>query len=122
MRIFLQFAIICISTLLLNGQDTSKVTIYNAKLFVGKQVTVCDKVVDIFRPSGENKPIYINFGAKYPDHVFTAVIFAKDLPSLPYNPIEAFKDKEVCISGTIAEYKGKPQIVLNGPKQITLKQ
>lgn len=120
MRIFFLLSATWLFPIFLIGQDTTKVTIHNANQYIGQQVTICDKVVDIFRPSGENKPIYINFGAKYPDHIFTAVIFAKDLPSFPYNPIEIFKDKEVCITGKIAEYKGKPQIVLNLPTQVLI--
>lgn len=107
---------------LLQGQDNTKVTIYNAKDHLGKDVTICDKVIDIFRPSGENKPIYINFGAKYPDQSFTAVIFAKDLQSFLYDPVEGLKDKDVCITGKIVEYKGKPQMVLNVPTQVLIQE
>lgn len=89
---------------------------------IGDDVMICDKVFDAFKPAGENKLIYINFGGKYPDHKFTAVIFPKDQPKFPYNPVELLKDKNICITGKITEYKGKLQIVLNDPSQLVIKE
>ncbi len=37
-------------------------------------------------------------------------------------PPETFYDgKDVCVSGLIVEHKGKPQIVVKNPSQITIK-
>ncbi|MBP6236522.1 MAG: hypothetical protein KA536_10285 [Saprospiraceae bacterium] len=105
---------------LLQSQDTTKVTIHNAGQFIDKEATICDKVSDVFKPSGENKMIYINFGSKYPDHIFTAVIFTKDQPKFPYNPVEVLKYKQICITGKISEYKGKAQMVLYAPTNINV--
>ena len=78
----------------------------------------CDKIADAFRPAGESSITYLNFGGKYPDHVFTVVIFAKDLSNFSYVPSEHLKNKNVCVQGIINEYKGKPQIVAKFPDQI----
>ena len=88
---------------------------------IGYDVTICENVSDAFKPAGENKLIYINFGGKYPNHKFTAVIFPKDQPKFPYDPVNVLKDKNVCITGKISEYKGTAQMVLNDPAQLVIK-
>jgi hypothetical protein len=87
----------------------------------GKLVKICEKVSDTFKPAGDDKPTYLNFGGKYPDHKFTVVIFAKDYPNFPYSPMEYLKDKNVCITGTITYYKERPQIVASKAEQIEVK-
>jgi len=84
----------------------------------GKNVKICEKVTDIFKAQGDEKPTYINFGGKFPDHKFTVVIFAKDYPNFPYSPAEFLKDKKLCITGIIAYYKERPQIIAKNPEQI----
>ena len=122
MRSNILFFILAIFPFIIQAQDTIKVTIHNAGQFVGIEATICDKVSDVYKPSGDNKMIYINFGGKYPDQIFTAVIFPKDQPKFPYNPVEVFKDKNVCITGKITEYKGKAQMVLNVPTQVLIQE
>jgi len=97
------------------------VSIDSIPTHIGDDVMICDKVIDAFKPAGENKLIYLNFGGKYPDEKFTAVIFPKDQPKFPFNPINVLNDKNVCITGKISEYKGKAQMVLNDPSQLVLK-
>lgn len=121
MRVFF----ICIIWLLCifqaSTQDTASITIHNAGQYIGREATICEHVSDIYKPSGDNKMIYINFGGKYPDQIFTSVIFPKDQPKFSYNPVEVLKDKNVCITGKISEYKGKAQMVLYAPSQLVIK-
>lgn len=84
----------------------------------GKNVKICEKVTDSFKAQGDEKPTYLNFGGKYPDHKFTVVIFAKDYPNFPYSPAEYLKDKNVCVTGIIVYFKERPQIVAKNPEQI----
>ena len=54
----------------------------------------------------------------YPNQTFTVVIFQEDREKFG-KPEETYRDQELCVSGKIAEYQGKPQIVAREPKQIT---
>lgn len=97
-----------------------EIPIDSVSSYIGIGIKVCDQVTDTFRPKGDNKPSYLNFGGKYPDHTFTVVIFAKDLPNFPFNPVVEYKNKKLCVTGMGAEYKGSPQIVARFPEQIVI--
>jgi hypothetical protein len=97
-----------------------QIHIDSVSAYIGQHVKVCDKVADAFRPAGESRITYLNFGGKYPDHKFTVVIFSKDLVNFPFSPVEKYKNQNVCVEGMAAEYKGKPQIVAKFPDQIEI--
>jgi hypothetical protein len=89
-----------------------------AKDYVGKLGTVCGKVTGTHvTKSGK---ILINFGYEYPNELFTAVIMEDDTARFTdYNPAEFPADKKICVRGRIMDYKGKPEIVVKSPSQIT---
>ena len=57
---------------------------------------------------------YLNFGAKYPNHVFSCVLRAKDFPSGP----PMLEGKEVEVTGVIKMYEGKPSMDISSSDQI----
>ncbi len=65
------------------------------------------------------KVCFLNFGRNYRT-TFTAVIFASDLAKFPPNPDQYYLNKNVHVTGTIKEYKGKPEIIVKGPDQINI--
>jgi hypothetical protein len=90
--------------------------------YVGKSVTICEPVQSTFQTKSESKVSYINFGKPYPNHSFTVVIFKKDLENFDYDPVVFFKNKTICVTGEVSVYKDKPQIVVNSPKQLVVKE
>jgi hypothetical protein len=105
---FLVISIACI------GQISPKF----AKDYVGKLGTVCGKVTGTHvTKSGK---VLINFGGEYPNELFTAVIMEDDTVKFTeYSPAEIPNDKKVCVRGRIVDYKGKPEIIVNEPSQVT---
>jgi hypothetical protein len=97
------------------------VSIDSVAKYQGKTVTVCSKVQGIFVSKGEKKTTFISFGNPYPNSIFTAVIFDADLPNFKYNPSEYLKDKNVCITGLIKIYNGKPEMILSDEDQLKIK-
>ena len=73
---------------------------------VGKTVTVKGKVDG--QKSSKAGNTYLNFGGKFPNHVFSCLLRAKNF----IDPIPAFEGKVVEVTGTVAMYEGKPQIEL----------
>ena len=73
---------------------------------VGKTVTVKGKVDG--QKSSKSGNTYLNFGGKFPNHVFSCLLRAKNFT----DPIPTFEGKLVEVTGTVAMYEGKPQIEL----------
>ena len=88
----------------------------------GDSVTICTKIFGArYFPDGKGAPTLLNAGAKYPDAPLTVVIFGENRPAFANKPEEFYIDKNVCISGRITLFKGKPQIVLAKEKDIIVK-
>lgn len=88
--------------------------------YVGKTITVCSKVQSTYVTKGDKKTTYINFGQPYPNTSFTVVIFEGDLANFKYTPSAFLKEKNVCITGRVGIYKGKPEIIVNKEEQIKI--
>ncbi|MEO8150262.1 MAG: hypothetical protein ABI723_21690 [Bacteroidia bacterium] len=102
-----------LSATLVKGQQATVDT-----SMVGKNLTVCG-FVDNVGQSKSSKITFINFDEK--DSPYTGVIYAKDTVNFTeYKPMEFLKGKNICISGVVSIYKGKPQIVVSSPKQIKI--
>lgn len=82
-----------------------------------EQSTVVGTVAQVSRSRGGTT--FINFGGRYPDHIFYAVIFKKYADRFP--GISSVQGRQVAISGKIQLYKGKPQIILFSPSQLEVR-
>ena len=89
--------------------------------YEGKTVTVCEKVIGTYITSGDSKTIMLNFGHPYPAQTFTGVIFQSDRANFSYDPATYLKDKMVCVTGEVKMYKGRPEIIIKKPDQLTIK-
>ena len=97
----------------------SKISIDDVKQHIGDSVEVCAKVFSTrFLESSNGTPTLINLGGIYPNEKLTVVIFGDNRGKFKEKPEDAWKDKDICITGKITEYRGKPQIVIAGPEQV----
>ena len=100
------------------GQKTLTAT--EAKDHIGEQSTVCGKVVSTrFAESSRGSPTFLNFDKRYPDQIFTLVIWGSDRSKFG-DPETAYRGKRVCVTGKISVFKGVPEVVANEPAQIKL--
>lgn len=88
-----------------------------AKDHVGQTGTVCGKVADTRYLESGRQPTFLNFDKRYPEHTFTAVIFGENRAKFG-TPEKDYLDKDICVSGKIEEFNGKPQIVVTEKSQI----
>jgi hypothetical protein len=88
---------------------------------VGETATVCGQVAGA-KYVGQVKggPTFIDFGKPYPNATFTALIFGSDRPKFG-TPEKTAQGKQLCVTGKIRLYDGKPQVILTDPKQLTEK-
>jgi hypothetical protein len=89
---------------------------------IGEETTVCGQVIDAnFAESSSGQPTFLNIGGKYVDpHRFTVVIWGRDRDKFPEDPAQHYLGLTICVSGTIEEYKGIPEIIVLEPEQIEI--
>ena len=85
---------------------------------VGQNATVCGVVASAkFDGHLKSQPTFLDFGKPYPEQLFTAVIFGTNRAKFG-TPETALQGKRVCVSGSIREYRGRPEIILSDPSQL----
>jgi DNA/RNA endonuclease YhcR with UshA esterase domain len=95
----------------------TKVPVDSVSSHIGEKAVVCSEV---FGVKALEKMTFINMGASYPNSPLTIVIFAKDLPNFKETPASLYDNKKICVTGTLEDYKGKTEIVVTQPDEITL--
>ncbi len=113
--IFLALTVLWLACLVVLAEEppiVPTVTPVEAATQEGKEVKVKGRVEG--QKTSAKGVTYLNFGAQYPNHVFSCVLRAKDFPSAP--PL--FEGKEVEVTGVIKMYEGKPSIDISSLEQI----
>ena len=92
-----------------------KISALEATNFLNKTMTVTGKVA---RVSVRPKITYLDIDEAYPKSPFNGIIFSSATNQFPN--IKDLKGKNVELTGKIADYQGKPQIVLNKSNQLVV--
>lgn len=106
------FAVICAASI---TAQTSNYTAAEAAKHVGETATVTDRV-DGVHQSGKGN-IFLNMGGKYPNQAFTAFIPSSSAGQ--FSQPQQYEGQMVAVSGKITLYRGKPEIIVNSPSQIS---
>ena len=86
----------------------------SAEQFIGKRVTVHGKIVRSFN---SGKACFLNFHRNFTRYM-GLTIFNNAFRKFPFQPEKFYLNKTVRVRGQIKMYKGRPEIVLENPKQI----
>jgi DNA/RNA endonuclease YhcR with UshA esterase domain len=108
----------------INAQSPSvkKWTAVEAKDHIGEQTTVCGKVAGTrYAVTTRGKPTFLNLDKPYPNPVFTVLIWGENREKFG-TPEERYRDKQVCVTGKITEYRGGPEIVVSDPQNIEIEK
>ena len=89
----------------------------DAEQYVGKKVTVCSRIYGI---RSTDKITQINVGAPFPNNPLTLIIFASSYSKFSLPLTEYYKDKNICVTGKVELYNGKPQIIIENPEAIKI--
>lgn len=95
----------------------TKIAVDSVGKHIGDSVTVCSAVYGV---KSLEKLTFINLGAAYPNSPLTIVIFTKDLGNFKGAPADLYNSKNVCVTGRLEAFKGKPQIVITKPEAIVV--
>jgi hypothetical protein len=102
--------------------DLPEVPAAEAGRHVGEVVRVCGFVAGAAHiASVSGKPTFLNMGRAYPDQDFTAVVWGRVRSRFETPPERLYDGKTICVTGKVELYKGKPQITVESPDQISLR-
>jgi DNA/RNA endonuclease YhcR with UshA esterase domain len=105
-------------TIALTQMAANPITGTEARKHIGEEATVCGVVASTrYLDTTPNRATFLNFDRPNPDQTFTAVIFG-DARDKFDRPEVRYKDKQICVTGRIADFRGTPQIVVTEPGQI----
>jgi hypothetical protein len=94
-----------------------KISAKDAASHEGEYETVCGTVAsEHTAASSKGEPTFINLDAPYPHQVFTILIWIEDLRKVGKLPPMG---SHVCVSGTITDYRGVPEMVVRSAGQIS---
>lgn len=115
------FSILLVLIFSITSTIGQKVSLEEVQTKIGQTVTVCGKIFGgRFVSNAVNTPTLLNMGASAPNNRLTLVIFGEDLKEFPAQPEVHYANQQVCVTGTIVNYKGQPEIILKSPDQIKM--
>ena len=90
-----------------------RVQALEAKKHINSEAIVSGKIAEV---NVAERLVRLNFERPYPSNTFTAVIFADKTNLFPN--VRELKDKTVEVTGKIADYRGRPEIILTSTNQL----
>ena len=116
-------AFLSFSALTTMASAQNEIKVEDAAKHGGDSVTICTKIFGArYFETGSKSPTLLNAGAKYPDAPLTIVIYGESRAAFKNKPEEYYPEKNICVTGKIGMYRGKPQIVVTDEKQIVVKE
>jgi DNA/RNA endonuclease YhcR with UshA esterase domain len=97
----------------------TKIPAKEASKHLNETVMVCDKVygTKFFDESGLT---LLDLGGNHPNQCLTVVINKEDRSKFKDKPEDYFKGANVCVTGKIIDYHGKPEIAVTDPKDLKI--
>ena len=118
----LSFVALAPCNLIAQAPQVKRLTAAEAKDHVGENATVCGKVASTrYAVTTRGKPTFLNLDKPYPNPIFTVLIWGESREKFG-TPEEKYRDKQVCVTGKITEYRGAPEIVTNDPLSIEVQK
>ena len=111
--------ILFISLCGLMASAQTKIAAKDAAKHLNDSVTICDKIYStkLIENTGM---VLLDVGDSHPDQYLTIVIKGEDKTKFPANPEDYYKGRDVCVTGKLIDYKGKPEIIVTSPNNLKL--
>ena len=112
------FAALAVSLLTSALADTTEYSATEAAKHIGETATVTGKVERANQAKGGN--IFLNMGGAHPNETFT--IFIPADAAAKFADFKKYEGATVSVTGKISAHGDKPEITINSPDQINLKE
>ena len=100
-----------------------EIKIEDAGKHEGDSVTICTKIFGArYFENSKNAPTLLNAGASYPDAPLTILVFGENRANFKNKPEAYYTGKNICVTGRIVFYKGKPEIIITREEEISIKE
>jgi DNA/RNA endonuclease YhcR with UshA esterase domain len=120
-RLAIVWSFVVLTSFAVNAQS-KELTAVEAKAHIGEQATVCGNVASArYAATTRGKPTFLNLDKPYPNQVFTVLIWGENREKFGA-PEEMYRDKAICVTGKITEYRNAPEIVVSEPKNIEVQK
>lgn len=87
-----------------------------AKNHISQNATVCGNITgERTASSSRGQPTFINLDGRYPNQIFTILIWGEDRARVGILPVDG---SHVCATGVIQDYRGKPEIIVRSAGQL----
>jgi len=112
--------LMCALLLPCRTQAQKQLAASEAKEHIGEVAKVCGDVVSArYAASTKGQPTFLNLDKAYPSQVFTVLIWGSNRHKFG-QPEDKYRDKRICVTGKITEYRGVPEIVVEDLNQIAV--
>jgi len=99
--------------------QTTAIPAKEAAKHIGEEVTICDKIFSGKFLAGPGLTL-LDVGGSHPNEALSLVIKGDDRKKFSTAPEDKFKGQQVCITGKLIDYKGKPEIMITDTVQIKI--
>ena len=118
----LMLGFLCFAAFSVLYAQAGRLTSAEAKNHIGERATVCGKVVSAhYAARTKGNPTFLNLDEPYPRQIFTILIWGSDRPRFG-DPENIYANKKVCVTGTVKDYKGVPEVIAEQPSQIEIQK
>ena len=101
------------------GAFAGTLPVDQASSHVGEPGTVCGLVASAnYAIKARGQPTFLNLNKPDPQQVFTVVIWVSDWTKFG-TPEKQLADKNICATGVIQLFRGRPEIILHEPMELT---
>ena len=115
-RLILSAALLFSAT---QAMASDTITAVKAKDFVGKQVTLCDRVnYGRYLNISKNQATILWVGPDYPNHYLYLVFPKESLQRFSFDPEKKMINKRFCVVGKIELFREKPAIYIRSEGQL----
>jgi hypothetical protein len=118
-KLIVLFSVVALFTIKASAQTT--IPAKDAAKHLNENVTICDKVWST-KFFDNTSMTLMDVGGFHPNQLLTIVIKSEDRKKFSGKPEDDYKDKNICVTGTVIDFKGKPEIVVTDPSQIKISQ
>jgi hypothetical protein len=91
--------------------------------YLNESVEICQPPTEMIHlPSVRGDPYFLKYNnSENAETYLTIVIWGRDIPNLEIDPSSYFSSSNMCIKGTVSDYKGQRQVVVRDLNQLVKK-